>query len=252
MEINIKMGTSETENGIKGRAEEPVLFTLIALYSILLTICFYQFLKSIGQPRSQSIVRQRLFFVVIMFVCCCNLNIVRIAWGLFYIYTSSDAKLTLVFDAIPNILMGILGSTFSLLWLEMYLSSSILIDDKSKIKCFSFATALYIALNISSAVFHILIIYYANGNWKLVQSSWENNLILDCAESFIVSVSLVITGFLLSKNVEIIFYGNAGKCISNRIWYVAVISCFMFLGKMVVSILSLVYIKTEYKNFIVE
>lgn len=236
------MATSDSTTNIQGRVKEPAMYILAGLYLFLLCGCIHQFLKSLGYPSSQSLNRQRVFYIAIAFTSSSIQYIVRIIWALYFLYSSSNSTTTDLLDILPTLSLGLLGSTFSILWFEMFLCSTIIIKQTSKMKYFSLATGLYIAFNIVCITIHMLIIYYPKKPWVILKSPSNSSLLLDCFQNFTVSITLIITGYLLASNVKIIFYGKVGTIVARRIKLTCLSSFFVFFSKSIVSILMLTYI----------
>ena len=246
------MGKLTSTDGVSGKAEIPILYSLIFLYSLLFFGCMYQLLKSLVYPTSQAILRQRLFYIVILFVSSCKYQIVRIIWASLCIFIGAQYQVIDLLGSISSLLMMLLGSTFALLWFEMYFTSNIILSQTYKIGYFSIVAIAYIILNSAGIIFGVLLIYDPNGKWKIVPETWKIFLILYCTETFFISLSLFTSGLLLSRNIRNIFYGNSGACISNRIWYVSMVSCAIFSIKLLVYLLSAAYLVLEYTGYIVE
>ncbi|OMJ94766.1 hypothetical protein SteCoe_1945 [Stentor coeruleus] len=236
------MATSDSATNIEDRVKEPALYILAGFYLCLLCGCIHQFLKSLGYPNSQSLNRQRIFYIVIALTSSSIQYIVRIIWALYFLYNSSNSTTTELLDILPTISLGLLGSTFSILWFEMFLCSTIIIKQTSKMKYFSFATGLYIAFNIGIIVLHMLIIYYPKKPWVILNSPSNSSLVLSCFQNLTVSITLTTTGYLLAKNVKVIFYGKVGIIVARRIKFTYLCSFFVFFSKSIVSLMMLTYI----------
>ncbi|OMJ86114.1 hypothetical protein SteCoe_12472 [Stentor coeruleus] len=231
------MAASDSASNIEGRVKEPAVYILAGLYLCLLCGCIHQFIKSLGYPNSQSLNRQRAFYIVIAFT-----SSMRIIWALYFLYSSSNSTTTDILDILPSLSLGLLGSTFSILWFEMFLCSTIIIKQTSKMKYFVFATGFYIAFNIFCIVMQMIIIYYPKKSWIVLDSPSSSSLVVDCFQNFTVSLTLIITGHLLANNVKIIFYGKVGIIIARRIKLTCLCSFFVFFSKSIISVLMLTYI----------
>jgi hypothetical protein len=166
---------------------------------------------------------------------------VRVVWIVLYTSDAGGRQVQELFDALPNILMCFLASTITLLWYEIYLSSSLLISPQSKYHRFLLSIIFFIVVNITSITFTFLILFDSGGSWDSLNNKFKNFTILDSVTNVLNSTGMIFSGVLLSKNAKLVFYGRVGEMVSRRINSISVFASIMFIGKTVVLLVSLAY-----------
>lgn len=225
------MSNSESNNGIKGRALDYELWILSSFYFLILLKNVLNLYKSLKTPEYWGQRRQRTFQLLIFLFCLGKFYSARILWIYFMSFSSAPIKALDCFDALPDILLCILGSTITLIWYEIYLNSESIEEEFNSKPRFVLILTVYLIINLISILFHIMIIFYFDGQWNLLKSPVINNTILDSSTNLTVSIGMAICGCKLSVKAKVIFYGRVGEIICRRIRMTCYIFTFMFIGK---------------------
>ena len=99
----------------------------------------------------------------------------------------------------------------------------------------------YVCINVLFMVFSFLVIFDSDGAWNLTNNQFINLSIIDSTTNLFNTISMTISGFLLSKNAKLIFYGQVAEMISKRINRISLFTSIMLTGKTIILILSIAY-----------
>ena len=135
-----------------------------------------------------------------------------------YPWTHYSFQSITLLDAIPSVLLVIVGNLFALLWYEMYLSSNVSITDvklKKTMKRVIFLFFCYIFLFLAGHVIFIYAKSFDDMNNSLAAS------ILDIFVSGLTSILLFIAGRLVMKNIKLYFSGETKIKIIRKIKFIS-------------------------------
>lgn len=247
------MSNSESDNGIKGRALNYELWTLSIFYFLILAKSVYNLYKSLITPLYWGASKQRAFQLLIFLFCSGKIYSARIFWIYFLTFNTISLKALDCFDAFPDTLLCILGSTITLIWFEIYLNSESIEEEFNNKLYFIIILSIYLIINLVSLIFHILIIFNFTGLWNKVQDPFICNTILDSSTNLFVAIGMAFTGCKLSIKAKIIFFGRLGETICRRIRVTSYIFTFMFMGKSAYLWITFFYFRSPGKvNLYVE
>ena len=235
------MADSESGYGIKGKTEFEVLWAISGVYLGLVLVSGYFLIKTIIVPNCPAIFRQRFFHGTLSLASISKGHLVRIIWIYFYSFGVGEYWVCELLDILPNILTCLQASTISLLWFEIYLSSTLAMGQNKKFYLFVTGIVLYVCTNVIFIIFSFLVVFDSDGAWNLTHNKFIDLSILDSATNLCNTISITISGLLLSENAKRIFYGQVGAMISKRVNSISFFTSCMLIGKSFILIMNIAY-----------
>lgn len=155
-------------------------------------------------------------------------------------------------DVLPCSTFTLLGTTFALFWVEMYINTSVQLSDDQKRKYLIATISAYVAMNFLNYLSHIMVVvqYYDDDDVLLLDKMWENLVIVNVVFFVVTTILLAVAGQLLASHIKEIFNGPTGDFVSRRIRYVSVFCglCFTIKSIMPLLLFSFNYSSSKYQG----
>ncbi|CAG9309974.1 unnamed protein product [Blepharisma stoltei] len=237
-----------TELGVRPavptEGEEIGLHVILAGYLFLFGISIgktYRSFKSLGDA---GFVGLKLYYFIIIFILFLRiLSLLRLdfAYSLF-IYS--------IFDCLSCATLTLLGTTFCLLWVEMYISTSMVLTDQQKNLGNRLALLGYAIINFINYSTHIYVVVdsYFHVHALIYDTIWENLMIPNIIFSFITVIGLSMSGRYLSNHIIDVYPSSMGEKISLRIRFVSLLLCIAFFVKSIAPFALLLYYDGPFAN----
>ncbi|CAG9315049.1 unnamed protein product [Blepharisma stoltei] len=217
------------------------LYIIFGLYLLLLLICLSKMLKAFLLYRFWGLIRAKISYCIITTVL-----ILRIMWAADIFFNYSDFTYDML-DVLPCATFTLLGTTFALFWIEMYINTSVQLSDTQKraYNLAAFSGFIFVNfLNYSSHIF-IVVMSYDDKGFLIFGRVWQNLVIVNVSFFIFTTICLAFAGKLLSTHVKDMFNGPTGEFVSKRITYVSIFCGMCFILK---SILPLLLFSVSYST----
>lgn len=136
-------------------------------------------------------------------------------------------------DSLSQATLSLLGLTFSLFWIEIYLQFNYENSEDTKKFLLTLALSGYLILSIFIFTVHTYVVYYEIFGLRRSTAI----LYLDAIFAVLVSSILIFTGFFLIKKVRIVYAGPLGDKVSARIKVIIAAISLIYLCKCALSII---------------
>lgn len=118
-----------------------------------------------------------------------------------------------LFDAIACVLMTLLASTLTLLWLDLYLSSSSPLTTEQKNNYFYLTSGTLLLITMANFTIHMFLAL--DSNYSL-QERHDGFVLLNIIVAVFVGTILIITSVVITRYMYILQIGNIGKKIAGK------------------------------------
>jgi len=227
-----EMGVSQH----KTEGERVGLYVILVLYSILFLTCLLR-VSMFYRQEGSSLTRSKLFVFILSTILLSKFYTVRIAWilDMFFRYPST---LYYLLDYLPSATLFLLGSTFFLIWSQIYISTTQTISPSRKKVYLTCFVVFYFVFNFLNYFFHVMVVIsYSKGKSLLISgSSFLTLVVTNAVFSFITASLLYFSARTLWIHIQVIFSGETGYSIAKRIKVISLVSGVSFLLKSVLPL----------------
>lgn len=234
----LKLNNSETTE-----EEKWCLTIILIVYAGLFLYCVLKITQNCkNNLNTSNFIGLKLYYHIILLILFCNFYLVRIAF-LLKLYIPYSFFLYSLFDCLGCSTLTLLGTTFALLWTEMYISSNTMISNRDQTSWKTISLCSYILINFSNYFLHIFIVVDDEYNLDLLiyTEPWKNFLFVNIAFSFGTVVLLSVSRKILSDHILEVFPLELGEKISSRVKFVSILLCVPFFVKAIAQFVIFFY-----------
>ncbi|OMJ75254.1 hypothetical protein SteCoe_25652 [Stentor coeruleus] len=219
--------------------------TLLSIYGLVLLFACFKSIRCLRNMKAEYNLRILWFYFIINSVAFCNIYLVRIVWCLNYFSIYSENAYNLL-DCLSSATLELLGYTFILFWLDIYIDMDILIPKKQAVFYSMILKCIYAILSAFTYATHIYLTYFQISSIESV----DLIIFFSAFISIFVSIALIISGWLLVKKINLVYSQSIGEKVGKRVKLIIIASSFIYFSKSCLFITAKFTRKS--KNFSIE